>query len=661
MLDKVRVFEIAEEAGSTSYEVMQKAKELGIILKTAFATVSYDEAENITEYIMTGKKPKIEKKIDDKIIKPNNIEASNFTNHNDKKHLINTMTVPKRKGLVIIKKKIPDNKEIKQQLKNHQSYNQVDKHIKNEDVILENFPDITITIENLKNISELKWKVHKENGIYGIIGENGVGKSSLLTCLAQLINKETFKNEFSGVGYYDNSKITYSFNDNHMTWIKNKNTENNWRQDTNDQLVMPTIDGFFESSILNGKRFNKVDNYIKNDLEFRHEDIINKASDFIINEMNYILYGNKENLYKFHNLVQIKAKRRKIKKQNTMLKKYNNSTKEFSIKEYKYYALKLDDYEKKFLKEYLFSTGEYILLQLLKFLNDYVNKNNLIPKLIVIDEIEIALHPLAQERLIEKLKIFCTEYNLIVIFATHSFHIIEQINKKNRFFIYKDDEKKIQIENNVNMGYLNTKLYKHQFFDYILLVEDRLSKKYLECTLSEIFELNIPRYEIITIGGADKVFEINRENKIYKYFGDAKIISIPDEDKKDKFKEYKDHKFIEIYIPVEKNIEDFIYKKYKMNDNKFVSQFEEFVNKKYYRGTLNSFKKIYEEKSAKNFFKDIGCQIARETKNPINETIEIFLSNEITTDLVEFIFTYTNMSNEFKSFKGKLKSFFDEN
>ena len=36
----------------------------------------------------------------------------------------------------------------------------------------------------------------------------------------------------------------------------------------------------------------------------------------------------------------------------------------------------------------------------------------------------------------------------------------------------------------------------------------------MECTLSEIFELNIPRYEIITIGGADKVFEINRENKV---------------------------------------------------------------------------------------------------------------------------------------------------
>ena len=33
MSDKVRVFEIAEEVGKTSVEVMQKAKELGIVSK----------------------------------------------------------------------------------------------------------------------------------------------------------------------------------------------------------------------------------------------------------------------------------------------------------------------------------------------------------------------------------------------------------------------------------------------------------------------------------------------------------------------------------------------------------------------------------------------------------------------------------------------------
>ena len=121
----------------------------------------------------------------------------------------------------------------------------------------------------------------------------------------------------------------------------------------------------------------------------------------------------------------------------------------------------------------------------------------------------------------------------------------------------------------------------------------------------------------------------------------------------------------EIHGDIEKTTLGYIIRDHDMakftQKKEFLQTACEFINKKYYRGTLNSFKKIYEEKTAKNFFKDIGCQIARETKNPINETIEIFLSNEITTDLVEFIFTYTNMSNEFKSFKGKLKSFFDEN
>ncbi|MFW2605875.1 translation initiation factor IF-2 N-terminal domain-containing protein [Aliarcobacter butzleri] len=48
MPDKVRVFEIAEEAATTSVNVMQKAKELGIDLKTVQASVSYEDAEEIT-------------------------------------------------------------------------------------------------------------------------------------------------------------------------------------------------------------------------------------------------------------------------------------------------------------------------------------------------------------------------------------------------------------------------------------------------------------------------------------------------------------------------------------------------------------------------------------------------------------------------------------
>ncbi len=55
MDDKVRVYEIAEESGATSAEVISKASDLGIELKSVQSSVSDDVAEEITSYIMTGK------------------------------------------------------------------------------------------------------------------------------------------------------------------------------------------------------------------------------------------------------------------------------------------------------------------------------------------------------------------------------------------------------------------------------------------------------------------------------------------------------------------------------------------------------------------------------------------------------------------------------
>jgi len=146
MSDKVRVFEIAEEAGSTSAEVIQKAKELGIDLKTAQATVSFEDAEEITQYIMTGKSSRLKKVSTTKSVKVKKEEAKDDKDLNkleekpkepkEKAKKVETKKteavksdvktqkdvpildeakieenqnkiVPKRKGLVIIKKKTP--------------------------------------------------------------------------------------------------------------------------------------------------------------------------------------------------------------------------------------------------------------------------------------------------------------------------------------------------------------------------------------------------------------------------------------------------------------------------------------------------------------------------------------------------------------------------
>lgn len=62
MSDNVRVYEIAEEAGASSTEVIAKAKDLGIELKSPQTAVSFEDAEEIANYIMTGKSAKLAKK-----------------------------------------------------------------------------------------------------------------------------------------------------------------------------------------------------------------------------------------------------------------------------------------------------------------------------------------------------------------------------------------------------------------------------------------------------------------------------------------------------------------------------------------------------------------------------------------------------------------------
>lgn len=53
-MEKVRVHEIAKELGVTSKEVVKKATDMGLDLKTASSTVSMEEAEKIVNYIMNG-------------------------------------------------------------------------------------------------------------------------------------------------------------------------------------------------------------------------------------------------------------------------------------------------------------------------------------------------------------------------------------------------------------------------------------------------------------------------------------------------------------------------------------------------------------------------------------------------------------------------------
>lgn len=153
MSDNVRVYEIAEEAGANSTEVIAKAKDLGIELKSPQTAVSFEDAEEIANYIMTGKSSKLAKKpAAKKVVKkkepvkketeskeepkkeeePKKVETSEQKVEKEEepkkeeskeesvKSVAPKRVVPKRRGLKIIKKKKP-REEPKEQIQTSSS------------------------------------------------------------------------------------------------------------------------------------------------------------------------------------------------------------------------------------------------------------------------------------------------------------------------------------------------------------------------------------------------------------------------------------------------------------------------------------------------------------------------------------------------------------
>ena len=354
--------------------------------------------------------------------------------------------------------------------------------------------EIKITIENLKKIKKLEFTLSLEQGLYAIIGNNGSGKSSLITSIAKLVRPSILKEEFAGsTNNFSNSKITYTnaygFD---VTWQKNPN----WHALENYDM-MPRYKGFFESSIITGTRFHHLHNkqFI---LKPKDIDSSKEASIFIKENLDYIINGTRTN--HFENLYYVDLEKDK-----------------------RVYYLKFD--EDNYINEFNLSTGEYFLLSVLKIIQTFSNrikKDEL--RILIIYEIDIALHPMAQRRFIEKLKEWMVDYNLLVVFATHSLQIINSLESKDIYYIENNE-----IYNPIYPAYLTSKLFEHTSYDKVILVEDDLAIRFINKMLGNI------KYErlllkLIPIGGWEKVLEIYSQNEKFKYFGKADTLVILDGD-----------------------------------------------------------------------------------------------------------------------------------
>ncbi|HAT1645680.1 TPA: ATP-binding protein [Raoultella planticola] len=317
-----------------------------------------------------------------------------------------------------------------------------------------------LKIENLKNFEDFQVNLNLEKGLYAITGTNGVGKSSLMSLLAKPFLPKILDTNFSNsskntsrVAYsIDGNVEEYSFNG--TKWVESK------------KIGEINLRGFYEGSVIHGTRFSDANlAAIKNSSTVDEKDLA-PADDFVKSKLSFILHGFEG---KYDDLKKIKHKDLAFKK--------------FKFRGTPYFM----EYEGHLVSQFSMSTGESLLISLLHFINNTVIRNDdqKTHKLILIDEVELALHPSSLKRLIDLLKELAKDRNLTVYFSTHSIELVRTIKPENVYYIQPGVFGDIEIVNPCYPAYATRSLYDHDGYDFLILVEDELAKNILARIIDE--------------------------------------------------------------------------------------------------------------------------------------------------------------------------------
>lgn len=498
---------------------------------------------------------------------------------------------------------------------------------------------IDIEITKVKNIVKMQASFPLDKGLYALVGENGCGKSTIMLALS-LIVKTSSSHMLKSYDVTPESSIKIRINDDEDLWFYKKEklttgrfgpTHRNRKGKPHTALLTSThMDGFYEGSIFYGCRF---DDYNIIDQFMSHSDMLESLADadiFVKESLGYILHNNKGY---YQHLKKIKT--RAIAEENGF-----NGIPYFN------------EINGNIISQYRMSSGESMLISLIDFINNLVIKN---PRkkhdiLFLIDEVELALHPAAIDRLVLFLKeLTDTSFsNLIIYFSTHSSELIHRISPRNIFYIENIDGI-VDVTNPCYPNYAVRNLYIPNGFDFLLLVEDELAK----CLVDKVIrEHNLSKSKLCCVlpsGGWSQMLKLHHDMVTYNTLGVGKhIVSIFDGDAQAEVAKHKEYATLpKCFLPIQ-SIEKYLRKKCIVErDQAFIKA----INDKYFR--IRSLKDIINDynndprtrggfdNDGKAFYKVI---IANLEKSGIAE-------QAFTTYLCDDICSYENISGFVENMK----------
>ncbi len=485
---------------------------------------------------------------------------------------------------------------------------------------------IKITIHNIKNILDAELEIPFENGIYTIVGANGCGKSTIMLCLGQLISNQLSKLANSDHG--DNANVSFEVNEKKTVWEYSGN--HSWRR-KGDNIFYK---GMYEGSLFYGTRFEDSTS-IENLVETRTigGDNINDADEYVKQQMSYILHGD---LTHYSTLKRIKNR---------------TIAQSFGISNLPYFI----EANGSLISQYRMSSGECLLVSLLHFLYNSIERRS-IPitqkAIVIIDELELALHPIAVVRLMDYLKGLVNEHsNLVVYLSTHSPEVIKVVSPKDLYKINNIDGV-ITMENNCYPSYLIRDLYSSVSPDFLLLVEDSLSQLFVNRILADYSLRQSKLIHCVPVGGWKQVLELHAELYNKKVLGtQTEIISILDGDVEGSLTKSQ-KKWKHLFLPIQ-SVEKFLYSVIKedknpklkkiINDKYFIVRSINEIVADYNKGTLNG-----QRDDNKNFYSCLCAEL-----KTIGTSEEVFISglcDEIVNniDCRAFIRSLTSILQETK-------------
>lgn len=473
---------------------------------------------------------------------------------------------------------------------------------------------LEMTINNIKSIKHLKIDLPIDKGLYAITGQNGSGKSTVVTCASSVFFNMTMKDYFGSTA--SDASIEFQYGDAHKFYKKDENGK--WYSKYNTRIPLK---GFYEGSLIYGNRFRNTTYSNLRKLDRINESYMEPGPDFIRNNLGKILHNNSEFYEKLY-LVDPKKVRG--------LKDFHGDIFYYEI-------------QGKKVSQFHMSTGENLLISILNSLNRRNSDRETIdvPCILLLDEIELALHPSSLKRLIKFLGSISDEYNYAIYFSTHSLELISSIKPENIFFLDRHSDHTLELINPCYPAYATRMLYDHTGYDYVILVEDELAKEIIIKILKHYKLWGSRLTYVLPCGGYGNVIDLANEVVYGNILGKtSKIRIVLDADIANHAKAYiKKHNIknnIPLnYLPV-KSLEKFI--RHRLFDDVdhalFRSLNDSVFHQKSLTDIIDEYKSSREDQSdtsGKKLFKRIDVELKARGKDK-SEIIELIVNYLIDHD-----------------------------